>query len=99
MSYAEIDIPMVVVMLSCSVSFNSTTLWTVALQAPLSTELSRQEYWRGLPFPPPGGSSSPGDQTHISSLAGGFFTTVPPGKPQINPWTSLYLGTGSKVPK
>ena len=28
--------------------------WTVACQAPLSTEFSRQEYWSGLPFPPPG---------------------------------------------
>ena len=30
------------------------TLWTVAYQAPLSTGFSRQEYWSGLPFTPPG---------------------------------------------
>ena len=30
------------------------TLWTVAHQAPLSMESSRQEYWSGLPFPFPG---------------------------------------------
>ena len=30
------------------------TLWTVACQASLSLGLSRQEYWNGLPFPPPG---------------------------------------------
>ena len=30
------------------------TPWTVALQAPLSEGCSRQEYWSGLPFPPPG---------------------------------------------
>ena len=30
------------------------TLWTVALQAPLSMGFSRQEYWNGLPFLPPG---------------------------------------------
>ena len=29
------------------------TPWTVACQAPLSIELSRQEYWSGLPFPFP----------------------------------------------
>ena len=29
------------------------TLWTVACQAPLSMEFSRQEYWSGLPCPPP----------------------------------------------
>ena len=28
--------------------------WTVALQAPLSMEFSRQEYWSGLPFASPG---------------------------------------------
>ena len=30
------------------------TLWTVAHQAPQSKGFSRQEYWSGLPFPPPG---------------------------------------------
>ena len=30
------------------------TLWTVAHQAPLPMEFSRQEYWSGLPFPSPG---------------------------------------------
>ena len=30
------------------------TLWTVAHQVPLSMGFSRQEYWSGLPFPPPG---------------------------------------------
>ena len=35
--------------LSCILLF--ATLWTVALQAPLSMEFSRQEYWNGLPFP------------------------------------------------
>ena len=28
--------------------------WSVAHQSPLSLEFSRQEYWSGLPFPPPG---------------------------------------------
>ena len=32
----------------------------VAHQAPLSMELSKQEYWSGLPFPPPGDLSNPG---------------------------------------
>ena len=36
------------------------TLWTVAHQAPLSLGLSRQEYWSGLPFPPPGDLPNPG---------------------------------------
>ena len=39
---------------SCSVVSDSfVTPWTVARQAPLSMEFSRQEYWSGLPFPSP----------------------------------------------
>ena len=36
------------------------TLWTVAPQAPLSLGFSRQEYWSGLPCPPPGDLPDPG---------------------------------------
>ena len=36
------------------------TPWTVALQAPLSLEFSRQEYWSGLPCSPPGDLPNPG---------------------------------------
>ena len=32
----------------------SATPWTMARQAPLSLGVSRQEYWSGAPFPPPG---------------------------------------------
>ena len=39
---------------------NSATLWTVAHQAPLSVGFSRQEYWSGLPCPPPGDIPNPG---------------------------------------
>ena len=39
---------------SYSVVSDSVTLWTVANQAPLSVEFSRQEYWSGLPFLSPG---------------------------------------------
>ena len=38
------------------------TPWTVAHQAPPSMELSRQEYWSGLPFPSPGDLPDPGSQ-------------------------------------
>ena len=34
--------------------------WTVAHQAPLCMEVSRQEYWSGLPFPSPGDRPNPG---------------------------------------
>ena len=41
-------------------------LWTIARQPPLSIRFSRQEYWTGLPCPPPGDLSDPGNQTCIS---------------------------------
>ena len=56
------------------------TPWTVTLQAPLSVEFSRQEYWSGLPFPSPGDLPDPGMEPMSSALAGEFFTTEPPGK-------------------
>ena len=60
------------------------TPWTVAHQAPLSMGFFRQEYSSGLPFPPPGDLPNPGLETVSPSLAGRFFTTVPPGKSAIN---------------
>ena len=54
------------------------TLWTVAHQSPLSVGFSRQEYWSGLPCPPPGDLPHPGtDPESLMSpaLAGGFFIT------------------------
>ena len=54
------------------------TLWTVALQAPLSMGFSRQAYWSGLPRPAPGDLPNPGiEPTSLMSpaLAGRFFTT------------------------
>ena len=54
------------------------TPWTVARQAPLSMEFSRQEYWSGLPCPPPGDLPNPGTEPvslMSPALAGGFFTT------------------------
>ena len=58
---------------------------TVACQAPLPMEFSKQEYCRWLPFPSSGDLPDPGIKlTSLASpvLAGRFFTTVPPGKPQ-----------------
>ena len=62
------------------------TLWTVACLAPLSMGFPRQEYWSGLLFPPPADLPHPGIEllTLVSpALAGRFFTTVLPGKPQL----------------
>ena len=56
------------------------TTQTVAHQVPMSMDFSRQEYWSGLPFPSPGGLPNPGSKPTSPALAGGFFTTEPPGK-------------------
>ena len=50
------------------------TPWTVAYRASLSMGFSRQEYWSGLLFPPPGESSWPKDQIRISHNVGRCFT-------------------------
>ena len=55
------------------------TVWTVARQAPLSMGFSRQEYWSGLPRPPPADLPDPGikpPSLTSRALAGGFFTTI-----------------------
>ena len=57
------------------------TPWTVVHQVPLSMGFPRQEYWSGLPFPSPGDLPDPGIKPRSPALAGGFFTTEPPGKP------------------
>ena len=70
---------------ACSVAKLCPTLCNpmdLAHEAPLSMEFSRQEYWSGLPFPTPRGSSWPRVWTHVSCVAGRFFTYEPPGKPQ-----------------
>ena len=48
--------------------------WTVACQSPLSMGFSRQEYWSGLSFSPPGDFPNPRNRTQVSHIAGGLFT-------------------------
>ena len=55
------------------------TLWTVALQAPLSMGFSRQEYWSGLPFPPPGDLPDSGIKP-MSPVLQDSLPTEPSGK-------------------
>jgi len=73
------------------------TPWTVALQAPLSTRFSRQVYWSALPCPPPGGLFNPEMEPLSPSspaLAGRFFTTAPPGKPN---WKHVWTKSCSQM--
>ena len=70
-----ITIALVVVLslLSCVQLF--VTSWTVVHQAPLSMEISRQEYWSELPFLPPGDLYSPGIKPASPALMSRFFIT------------------------
>ena len=59
------------------------TPWTVACQAPLNTEYSRQEYWTGLPLPSPGDLPDPGIESGSPVLQADSLLSELPGKPQI----------------
>ena len=77
--------PHCVCMLSCFIHvWLFVTSWTVAFQAPLSMGFSRQEYWSGLPCPPPGNLPNPGMEPPSLCLLhqqAGSLPLVPPGKP------------------
>ena len=56
---------------------------TVAHQAPLFMEFSRQEDWSGLPCPPPGDLSEPGIEPRSPALqADSSPSSEPPGNPE-----------------
>ena len=58
------------------------TPWTITpCQSPL-WGFSRQEYWNGLPFPPPGDLPNPGIKPRSSALPVDSLLSEPPGKPR-----------------
>ena len=59
------------------------TSWTVARQAPLSMEFSRQKYWSGLPFPSPGDFPDPGIEPGSPALQADSLPSEPVGKPLL----------------
>ena len=67
------------------------TPWTVAHQAPLSIGFSRQEYWSGLPCPPPRGIPNPGIEPRSPTLQAESLLSEPPGKPENTTVGSLSL--------
>ena len=70
------------------------TPWTVAHQAPLSMEFSRQEYWSGLPCPSPRRSSRSRDWTQVSRIAGRFFTIFTREAPNMHSvWFSIQFSS------
>jgi len=89
-------------MLSCSVMSDSLwPPWTVVHQAPPSMGFSWQEYWSGLPFPPPKYLPNSGTEPmspmvlpYWPTLAGGFFTIESPGKPKAGLWEKYRVALG-----
>ena len=68
---SRVEFPVLQILAACSIAKVCSlfvTPWTVAHQALLSMEFSRQEYCSGLPFPSPRGSSPSRDQTCISCV-------------------------------
>ena len=57
------------------------TPWTVAQQAPLSVEFSKQEYWSGLLFSSSGDLPNPGIEPKSPALQADSVMSEPPGKP------------------
>ena len=71
------------------------TPWTVACQAPLSMEFTRQEYWCGLPFPSPGDLLHRGIEPGSPALQAYSLPSEPSWKPsQCSVMT--YMGRKSK---
>ena len=74
------------------------TMWTVARQAPLSTGFSRQEYWSGLPCPPPGDFSNPGIEPVSPALQVDSLPLSHRGSPSVN-ITVIYFHANTKPVK
>ena len=76
------------------VSDSFVTPWTAARQAPLSMGFPRQEYWSGLPCPPPGDLLSSGIESRSPALQADSVGTQPPGK---IPYIYIYIHTYTYV--
>ena len=64
----------------CTCAKSLQSCLTVAHQTPLSVGFSGQEYWSGLPCPPPGDLPNPGVES-APHIAGRFSTAEPSEKP------------------
>ena len=66
--------------------------WTVAHQAPLSMESSRQDYWSGQPFLSQGDLPNPETKPQSPALQADSLPSEPPGNPPCCP-TNRFIGT------
>ena len=75
--------------------------WTAAHQAPLSMGFSRQKYWSGLPYSPPGYLSNPGMEPRsltTPAMASGFLPLMPPRKPFLSMDNAFLINFALLVP-
>ena len=75
------------------------TPWTVARQAPLSIEFSREEYWSRLPFPSPGDFPDPGTEPRSPALQAILYQLIQQGSPRILKWEAYPFSIGSSQPR
>ena len=68
-----------------------------SLPDPLSMEVSRQEYWSGMPFPSPGDLPNPGIEPRSPTLQADSLPSEPPGKPSTRLIIALGNTGGSQV--
>ena len=81
--------------LSHSVVSDSCDPVDCSRRAPLSMGFSRQEYWSGLPCPPPGDLPNPGTEPRSPGLQADSLPSEPPGKPK-NPGVGGLSGGSSR---
>ena len=81
----------------CAESLICARLWLNGLQSArllCSCGFSRQEYWSGLPCPPPGDLPNPGIEPWSPSMQVDSLPSEPPGKPKSTGVGSLSLLQG-----
>ena len=76
---------------------DSVSPWTPEepCQLPLSMGFSRQEYWSGLPCPPPGNLPNPGIEPRSPALQADSLLSETPGKPKNTEWVAYPLSRRS----
>ena len=79
------------VCVSLSVVSNTVTPWTVACQAPLSVEFSRQGCWIGLLFPSPGDLPNPGTEHRSPTLQAKSLPSEPSGNMYVCMCVCIYI--------
>ena len=81
----------------CSIKAEEGSAWSqgLNLQAPLSLGSSRQEYWKGVPFPSPGDPPDPEIESMSPTLRTDSLPTEPLGSPLHHRvfWTKSQLGS------